>query len=72
MKTLLRFAIAVALTTVAARAFLRRMEDRRSEQSGERPSDDAVPTLHAVQDAEPQKPEPLREGDLNVAQNAPF
>jgi hypothetical protein len=72
MKTLLKFAIAVALTTVAARAFLRRMQDRRSEGPRERPSDDAVPTLHAVQDAEPQKPEPLREGDLNVAQNAPF
>jgi hypothetical protein len=31
-----------------------------------------VPTLHGVQDAEPQRPEPLRDRDLNVAQNAPF
>jgi hypothetical protein len=31
-----------------------------------------VPTLQPVRDAEPLRPEPLRESDLNVAQNAPF
>jgi hypothetical protein len=31
-----------------------------------------VPTLQPVRDAEPLRPEPLREADLNVAQNAPF
>ena len=31
-----------------------------------------VPTLHPVRDAEPLRPEPLREADLNVAQNAPL
>ena len=72
MKALFKFALVAGLATVFARAFLRRMEERRVERSGERPSDDAVPTLHAVRDAEPQRPEPLREGDLNVAQNAPF
>jgi hypothetical protein len=31
-----------------------------------------VPTLQPVRDAEPMRPEPLRDADLNVAQNAPF
>ena len=32
----------------------------------------SVPTLQPVQDADPLRPEPLRDGDLKVAQNAPF
>jgi hypothetical protein len=32
----------------------------------------AVPTLRPLRDAEPPRPEPLRDEDLNVAQNAPF
>jgi len=32
----------------------------------------SVPTLQPVRDAEPTRPEPLRDADLNVAQNAPF
>lgn len=31
-----------------------------------------IPTLHPVDDAEPARPEPLTEADLNVAQNAPL
>ena len=72
MKSLFKIAFAAALATVLARAFMRRLEDRLEERSGDDTSADAVPTLHGVQDAEPQRPEPLREGDLNVAQNAPF
>jgi hypothetical protein len=30
------------------------------------------PTLQPVEDADPLRPEPLREEDLKVAQNAPF
>jgi len=32
----------------------------------------SVPTLQPVRDAEPLRPEPLSESDLNVAQNAPL
>jgi hypothetical protein len=31
-----------------------------------------VPTLRPAQDADPQRPEPLRDGDLKVAQNSPL
>jgi hypothetical protein len=32
----------------------------------------ALPTLQPVQDADPLREEPLRDGDLKIAQNAPF
>lgn len=34
--------------------------------------EDDLPTLQPVQDAEPQRPEPLDSGDLRVAQNSPL
>ena len=75
MKTLLKLAFTAAVTVSLVKAFLRQIEARSGTRAGdadESRSDDAVPTLHAVQDAEPTREEPLREGDLNVAQNAPF
>jgi hypothetical protein len=76
MKTLLKFAFAAAVATALVKAILRQREERRNESGqGTAPGSSAeyaVPTLHAAQDAEPQRDEPLREGDLNVAQNAPF
>ena len=77
MKALFKLAFTAAVTVALVKAFLRQIESRDAREPGadrgaEPRSGDAVPTLHAVQDAEPQRPEPLREGDLNVAQNAPF
>jgi len=75
MKTLLKIAFAAAVATALAKAFLRQMSERRDDQAGKNldsSAEYAVPTLHAVTDAEPRKGEPLDEGDLNVAQNAPL
>jgi hypothetical protein len=58
MKTLLTIALAAALIYVTLKA---------TQQRGRN-----VPTLRPVQDADPLKEEPLRNGDLKVAQNAPF
>jgi hypothetical protein len=58
MKVLFTIALAAAVTYVVL----------KSAQKQAR----AVPTLRPVRDAEPPRPEPLRDDDLNVAQNAPF
>ena len=75
MKALFKLAFTAAVTVTLVKAFLRQIESRRDARTGTETgarSDDAVPTLRAVHDAEPRRQEPLREDDLNVAQNAPF
>jgi hypothetical protein len=58
MKTLLGIALGAAVIYLALKTTNSRAR--------------SVPTLQPVRDAEPLRPEPLREADLNVAQNAPF
>jgi hypothetical protein len=58
MKLVLVFGFAAALVDI----LMRRAADR----------DARLPTLRAVEDADATRPEPLGEGDLKVAQNAPF
>jgi hypothetical protein len=58
MKALLGIALGAAVIYLA----LKTTKDRAR----------SLPTLHPVRDAEPTRPEPLRDADLNVAQNAPF
>jgi hypothetical protein len=60
MKTLFKLALAGALAAVVfrwARQWL---------------TEDELPTLNPLRDAEPTVAEPLRDDDLRVAQNAPF
>lgn len=58
MKALLGIAFGAAVVYLALRA-------------AEKPAR-SVPTLHPVEDADPNLPEPLQDADLKVAQNAPF
>jgi hypothetical protein len=58
MKTLLKLALASALTAVLVR--------------WARQSLNELPTVRPVRDAEPDVAEPLRAEDLRVAQNSPF
>lgn len=58
MKTLLGIALGAAVIYLALKA-----TDKQAR---------SLPTLQPVQDADPQLPEPLSNGDLKVAQNAPF
>jgi hypothetical protein len=58
MKALIGIALAAAITYAVLKSAGKRSRD--------------VPTLQPVQDADPLRPEPLRDGDLKVAQNAPF
>jgi hypothetical protein len=58
MKALLGIALAAAITYAVL----------KSARSNAR----TLPTLQPVQDADPLRPEPLSNGDLKVAQNAPF
>jgi hypothetical protein len=61
-KITLAVAIAAALTIILRKA-LAYERSSRAEQ---------IPTLHPVEDAQPQQAEPLQPEDLRVAQNAPF
>ena len=82
MKTLFKFGLAAAVTYVLVDALFKRLgADSDDDESWEQDFTDAayppssideIPTLHAVRDAEPQLSEPLREDDLNVAQNSPL
>ncbi len=58
MKALLGIALGAAVIYLA----LKTTKDRAR----------TVPTLQPVRDAEPLRTEPLRDEDLNVAQNAPL
>lgn len=58
MKALLGIALAAAITYAVLKSARRQAR--------------ALPTLQPVQDADPQRPEPLSEGDLKVAQNSPL
>ena len=58
MKPLLMIALAAAVVYFVAKDLVERA--------------DRVPTLKPVRDAEPLRPEPLQEDDLNIAQNAPL
>ena len=58
MKVLLGIALGAAVVYLTLKATEKRVR--------------TVPTLHPVEDADAQLPEPLGERDLKVAQNAPF
>lgn len=71
--------LTIALTAAATYAVIKVLE--HLDTTGAEPGSDAanppssiddIPTLRGVRDAEPLRAEPLREEDLNVAQNAPF
>jgi len=78
MKTLFKFGIAAAVTYVVVDAILKRSRTGQgaaqefTDAANPPSSVEEIPTLRAVRDAEPQLPEPLRDEDLNVAQNSPF
>jgi hypothetical protein len=56
-------AIAGALTVILRKAWA---YERSSREEAD------IPTLHPVEDANPDQDEPLRQEDLRVAQNAPL
>ena len=64
MNKLLKVAVAAALAAVIVEVA------RRARLSWW--TNDELPTLNPVADAQPKVHEPLREDDLRVAQNAPF
>ena len=78
MKALLKLAFAGAITYAVVKSIVER--SRAAQGAGRQATDaanpprsvDDIPTLRSVRDAEPQRPEPLRDEDLNIAQNAPF
>lgn len=74
MNALLKFGIAAAVTYFVVDALLKREGEVQEFTDAANPpsSVDDIPTLHAVNDALPQRPEPLSDEDLNVAQNSPL
>jgi hypothetical protein len=72
-----KFALGAALAGFLVNALVRSREARDvppagGEEGRGRSSIDDVPELQPVRDAEPLAPEPLRDEDQRVAQNAPF
>jgi hypothetical protein len=72
-----KFALGAALAGFVVYALLKSRDARdvrqaAGEEGRDRSSIDDMPVLQPVQDAEPLAPEPLREEDQRVAQNAPF
>jgi hypothetical protein len=60
----------VLLAGAVAGAMTIRRELRRIRRDAER--DQSLPTLRAVEDAEPAMSEPLESSDIRVAQNSPL
>ena len=75
MKAILTIALAAA-ATYAVFKVVEHLDENTAEPGSDAanpPSSiDDIPTLRGVRDAEPLRPEPLQDDDLNVAQNAPF
>jgi hypothetical protein len=62
MKSLLKLVMVFGVAAAIVDVMLRRAASRNAN----------VPTLHGIEDAEPNRPEPLTEEDLKIAQNAPL